>query len=67
MNLLEKLEILEERLNKRGNENSTLINRRLQRVAKELEFKENFKYHIVNESIKEATDSIETIIKEKIK
>ena len=38
-NLAENLEILEERLNNRGNENSTLIKRRLQRVSKELEQK----------------------------
>ena len=66
-NLAEKLEVLEERLNLRGNENSTLVNRRLQRVAKELEFKEKFQHHIVNEDLKEATNEIESIIKEKIK
>ena len=66
-NLAEKLEILEERLNNRGNENSTLIKRRLQRVSKELEQKEKFEYHIVNEDLKEATNQIESIIKEKIK
>ena len=66
-NLAEKLEILEERLNVRGNENSTLIKRRLQRVSKELELKENFQFHIVNENLKEATDNIESIIKENIK
>ena len=66
-NLAEKLEVLEERLNLRGNENSTLVNRRLQRVAKELEFKEKFQHHIVNEDLNEATNEIESIIKEKIK
>ena len=66
-NFAEKLEVLEERLNLRGNENSTLVNRRLQRVAKELEFKEKFQHHIVNEDLKEATNEIESIIKEKIK
>tara|TARA_Y100001970_G_C14005638_1_gene735689 strand:- start:288 stop:869 length:582 start_codon:yes stop_codon:yes gene_type:complete len=66
-NLAEKLEILEERLNSRGNENSTLIKRRLQRVSKELEFKDNFQHHIVNENLKEATDNIESIIKEELK
>ena len=66
-NLAEQLEVLEERLNIRGNENSTLVNRRLQRVSKELEFKEKFQHHIVNENLKEATNEIESIIKEKIK
>ena len=66
-NLAEQLEVLEERLNIRGNENSTLVNRRLQRVSKELEFKEKFQHHIVNENLKEATNEIESIIKEKTK
>ncbi len=67
--LPEKLEILEERLKKRGNENSTLINRRLQRVSKELEFKEKeiFQYQIINEDINLATEQIESIIKENLK
>ena len=67
--LPEKFEILEERLKKRGNENSTLINRRLQRVSKELEFKEKeiFQYQIINEDINLATEQIESIIKENLK
>ena len=67
--LPEKLEVLEERLKKRGNENITLINRRLQRVSKELEFKEKeiFQYYIINEDIKLATEQIESIIKENLK
>ena len=67
--LPEKLEVLEERLKKRGNENITLINRRLQRVSKELEFKgkEIFQYYIINEDIKLATEQIESIIKENLK
>ena len=67
--LPEKLEVLEERLKQRGNENITLINRRLQRVSKELEFKEKeiFQYYIINEDIKLATEQIESIIKENLK
>lgn len=65
-NLAEKLEILEARLQGRGNENSTIISRRLQRVAKELEYMELFQYQIINEDIKLATEEIETIIKESL-
>ena len=66
--LPEKLEILEERLQKRGNENSTIIKRRLQRVSKELEFKDKdiFQYQIINEDIISATEQIESIIKENL-
>ena len=65
--LADQIEILSERLNIRGNENTTLINRRLQRVSKEIEFTNKFQYHIINEDIEEATQEIELLIKENIK
>ena len=64
--LADQIEILSERLNLRGNENTTLINRRLQRASKEIEFKDKFQYHIINEDIKQATKQIEILIKENI-
>ena len=65
--LPEQLEILEERLNQRGNEPSKLIKQRLKRFPVEIEFKDDFKYHFVNENLKETVVEIEKIIKENVK
>ena len=63
----EKLEILEERLNKRGNEPAKLIKQRLKRFPVEIEFKEDFEYYFINEDLNETVTKIEKIIKENIK
>ena len=65
--LTEQLETLEERLNKRGNEVAVLIRKRLKRFPIELEFKEKFEHHFINEDLKETTDEIDKLIKEKCK
>jgi len=62
----EQLEVLEERLSMRGNEAPKLIKNRLKRFAIEIEFKEKFKYHLVNEDILETVKDIEKIIKENV-
>ena len=64
--LPEQLEILEERLNKRGNEPSILIKQRLKRFPIEIEYKDDFQFHFINENLKETVVEIEKIIKEKI-
>ena len=66
-NLPEQLEVLEERLNQRGNEPSKLIKQRLKRFPVEIEFKEAFQYHFTNETLKETVVEIEKIIKENVK
>ena len=65
--LPEQLEILEERLTKRGNDPSKLIKQRLKRFPIEMEFKENFQYHFINENLNETVVEIEKVIKENIK
>ena len=65
--LPEQLEILEERLTKRGNDPSKLIKQRLKRFPVEIEFKDDFHYHFINEDLQETVVEIEKIIKENIK
>ncbi len=63
----EQIEILEDRLTRRGKESATLIKRRLKRLALEIEFKEKFDHVVVNDDVDKATLEIEKLIKEKIK
>ncbi len=63
----EQLEILEERLESRGNEPSKLIKQRLKRFPVEMEFKKDFQFHFVNDDLNETVKNIETIIKENTK
>jgi len=65
--LPEQLEILEERLNQRGNEPPQLIVKRLKRFPLEIEYKDNFMFHFVNEELDETIKDIEKVIKENIK
>jgi len=65
--LAEQLEILEERLNKRGNEPSKLIKQRLKRFPIEIEYKMDFKYQFINENLDETVKVIEQIIMEDTK
>ena len=65
--LPEQLEILEERLTKRGNDPSKLIKQRLKRFPIEIEFKDDFQYHFINENLNETVVEVEKIIKENIK
>ena len=65
--LEEQLEILEERLNKRGNEPSKLIKQRLKRFSIEIEYKMDFKYQFINENLDETVKVIEQIIMEDTK
>ena len=62
--LPEQLEILEERLNQRGNEPPQLIVKRLKRFPLEIEYKEKFMFHFVNEELDETIKDIEKVIKE---
>ena len=65
--LPEQLEILEERLNQRGNEPPQLIVKRLKRFPLEIEYKDKFMFHFVNEELDDTTKDIEKLIKENIK
>ena len=63
----EQLEALEERLNKRGYEPPQLIVKRLKRFPLEIEYKEKFMFHFVNEELDETIKDIEKVIKENLK
>ena len=65
--LPEQLEILEERLIKRGNEPSKLIKQRLKRFPLEIEYKDNFQFQFINDDLNQTVTDIEKIIKENIK
>ena len=65
--LPEQLEILEERLNQRGNEPPQLIVKRLKRFPLEIEYKDKFMFHFVNEELDDTIKDIEKVIKENIK
>ena len=62
--LAEQLEILEERLSKRGNEPPQLIVKRLKRFPLEMEYKEKFMFHFINEELDETIKNVEKVIKE---
>ena len=65
--LPEQLEILEERLNQRGKEPPQLIVKRLKRFPLEIEYKDKFMFHFVNETLDETIKDVEKMIKENVK
>ena len=67
LNINEQKEALNDRLVKRGNEQELAIKHRLKRFETEMEFKEKFDYHFVNENLNKAIDKVEKLIKRKIK
>ena len=62
----EKKLVLEERLLKRGNEQTTQIKNRLKRFEKEMEFIDRFDNSFVNDDLKESIIAVENAIKENI-
>ena len=54
--------ILEERLLKRGNEQTTQIKNRLKRFEKEMEYKDRFNVHFVNGDLEKTIVEIEKVI-----
>ena len=67
LNINEQKEILNERLVKRGNEQELAIKHRLKRFETEMEFKEKFTHHFVNENLTKTIDKVEKLIKGNIK
>ena len=67
LNIVEQKEILNERLIKRGNEQELAIKHRLKRFETEMEFKEKFSHHFVNENLKKTIEKVEKLIKGNIK
>ena len=64
---LEQIEILQQRLEGRGDESSTLIKQRIKRFELEIEYKKHFSHHFVNDDFTKTTDKIEKTIKKEIK
>ena len=62
----EQLEVLEERLAKRGDDAAKLIKQRLKRFPVEMELKEGFKFHFINDDLDETVNKVEKIIKENL-
>ena len=60
----EQIASLTERLQKRDNRSETLINQRLKRFELEMEYKEKFMYHFINDDFEKTTTVIEKKIKE---
>ena len=67
LNINEQKETLNERLVKRGNEQELAIKHRLKRFETEMEFKEKFSHHFVNENLKKTIEKVEKLIKRNIK
>ena len=63
----EQIEVLEKRLKNRGHESDTLIKQRTKRMQLELEYKDKFDHHFVNENLNNTTDEIEKLIRRKSK
>jgi len=59
------LEILEERLRKRGTDSEEKIKNRLETARKELEQVERYDYLVVNDTIEQAVEEVKTIVKSK--
>ena len=66
LNIAEQKITLEDRLRSRGDDQTTQIKNRLKRFEKEMESKEYFDLHYINENLKETVTLIEKDIKKRI-
>ena len=66
LDIAEQKIVLEERLRNRGNNQTTQIKNRLKRFEKEMESKEIFDLHYINENLDETINLINKDIKERI-
>ena len=66
LNIAEQKITLEDRLRSRGDDQTTQIKNRLKRFEKEMESKEYFDLHYINENLKETVILIEKDIKKRI-
>ena len=56
------IEVLEERLKKRGTESTEVIEKRLEIAKKELQMAEKYDFKIVNDNLKDTVEKVKTII-----
>jgi guanylate kinase len=61
------MQVLEERLRNRNTENDDAFRRRMARVAMEMETGQSFDFRVVNDSLQQAIDEVDTIIKKHIR
>ena len=66
LNIAEQKIILEEILRDRGDDQTTQIKNRLKRFEKEMEFKEQFDLHYVNEDLEQTISLIDKDIKKRV-
>ena len=57
------MEVLENRLNKRGTEDAETIKKRLEQAEEEIKYKDRYKYNVVNAELEKAVDEIMDILK----
>ena len=65
--LNEQIETIQKRLKERGQESETLIKQRTKRLQLEVEYKDKFDYHFINDDLKKTTDKIEKTIRRNLK
>ena len=65
--LNEQIETIQKRLKERGHESETLIKQRTKRLQLEVEYKDKFDYHFINDDLKKTTDKIEKTIRRNLK
>ena len=65
--LNEQIETIQQRLKDRGHESETLIKQRTKRLQLEVEYKDKFDYHFINDDLKKTTDKIEKTIRRNLK
>ncbi len=65
--LADQIESVEKRLKERGQESDTLIKQRTKRLQLEIEYKDKFQYHFINDDLKKTTDKIEKTIRRNLK
>ena len=66
LNIAEQKIVLEERLRSRGDDHTVQIKNRLKRFEKEMESKENFDLHYVNENLNDTIELINKDIKKRL-
>ena len=66
LNIAEQKIVLEDRLRSRGDDQTTQIKNRLKRFEKEMEFKEDFDLHYINENLEETINLINIDIRKRV-
>ena len=65
--IAEQIEMIEKRLKERGHDSETLIKQRTKRLQLEIEYKDKFHHHFINDNLDDTTNKIEKTIRREIK